>query len=198
MFDVFKVGAPAGDAIGGFILSAINRAKLETRGLDFTINYSMDLEEMFGWNMGRLDYSLSGLWLIDQKNFTNPANPNAFTDSTTNVFFPRMEGVSRLTWSPNDQWAFTWTADWTASQDLRKNRDLVATGNFDIDMQDKWTTGNFVRNDFTVRYNVRDDLTLRAGVTNAFDAEPPPYLGFASSIDPYGRRFNVGLSYRPY
>ena len=45
---------------------------------------------------------------------------------------------------------------------------------------------------------MRDDLTLRAGVTNAFDAEPPPYLGFASTFDPYGRRFNIGLNWRPY
>ena len=197
-FDTFKVGAPTGDAVGGFILAAVNRAKLETRGLDFTINYGLDLEESFGWNLGRLDYSLSGLWLIDQKNFTNPATPSAFTDSTTGVFFPRVEGVSRLTWSPNDVLSFTWTADWTVSQDIRKYRDLVATGNLDIDPQEWWTTGNFVRHDFSVRYNVRDDLTLRAGVTNAFDAEPPPYLGFASSIDPYGRRFNIGLNYRPY
>jgi len=149
-------------------------------------------------DLGRLDYSLSWLWPIDQKNFTNPASPTQFTDSTTGVFFPRLEGVSRLTWSPNDVWSVTWTADWTASQDLRKNRDIVATGNLDIDQVDWWTTGNFVRNDFSIRYNLRDNVTLRAGVTNAFDAEPPPYLGFASSIDPYGRRFNIGFNYRPY
>jgi outer membrane receptor protein involved in Fe transport len=106
--------------------------------------------------------------------------------------------VSRLTWQPNDQWSVTWTADWMASQDLRKARDIVATGNLDVDMVEEWTTGNFVRNDFSVRYNMRDDLSLRFGVTNAFDAEPPAYLGFASSFDPYGRRFNIGLNYRPY
>ena len=197
-FDVFKVGAPAGDPIGGFILAPINRAKLETRGLDFTINYRLDLEDVIGRNWGRLDYSLGGLWLIDQKNFTNPSNPNFFTDSTSSVFFPRVEAVSRLTWSPNDTLAITWVADWMTSQDLRKNRDMVATGNFDIDPVEWWTTGDFVRHDFAVRYNVRDDLTLRAGVTNAFDTEPPPYLGFASNFDPYGRRFNIGLNYRPY
>ncbi|WP_372707070.1 TonB-dependent receptor domain-containing protein [Brevundimonas sp.] len=197
-FDVFMVGARTGDPVGGFILAAINRAKLETRGLDIAINYRLDLEETFGWNLGRLNYSLSGLWLIDQKNFLNPANPNIFTDSTTGVFFPRLEGVSRLTWSPNDTWAVTWTADWTVSTDLSKSRDLVATGNLDIEESFKNTTGNFARHDFAVRYNLRDNLTLRAGVTNAFDAEPPPYLGFASNIDPYGRRFNIGLNFRPY
>ena len=197
-FNEFLVGAPPGDPVGGFTLGAINRSKLETRGLDFTVNYRLDLEEAFGWNWGRLDYSLGGLWLIDQKNFTDPADVTAFNDVTTDVFFPRLEGVSRLTWSPNDTWAFTWTLDWMASQDLNKRRDVVSTGNLDFQPIEWWETGNFYRNDFSVRYNVRDDLTLRAGVTNAFDAEPPPYLGFASTFDPYGRRFNIGLNWRPY
>ena len=197
-FDVFKVGAPNGDPIGGFILAPINRAKLETRGLDFTVNYSLDTEEAFGRNWGQFDYSLGGLWLIDQKNFTDPTNPNFFTDSTSSVFFPRVEFVSRLTWRPTDVLAITWTADWQASQDLNKIRDLVATGNLDNQPYEWNATGNFVRNDIAVRYDLRDDLTLRAGVTNVFDAEGPPYLGFASSFDPYGRRFNIGLNYRPF
>jgi outer membrane receptor protein involved in Fe transport len=197
-FDNFKVGAPAADAIGGFILSSINRAKLETRGLDFTVNYSFDTEEVFGRNFGRFNYNLGGLWLIDQKNFTNPATPTTFTDSTTSIFFPRVEFVSRLTWEPTDALAITWTADWMSAQDRNENRDLVAVGNLDLQPASWNDTGDFVRNDFAVRYNVNDELTLRAGVTNAFDAEVPAYVGFASNFDPYGRRFNIGLNYRPW
>jgi outer membrane receptor protein involved in Fe transport len=197
-FDVFKVGAPPGDAIGGFLLGPINRSKLETRGLDFTLNYRLDTEEAFGRNWGQFSYSLGGLWLIDQKNFTDPADPTAFTDSTTNFFFPRLEFVSRLTWRPTDVLALTWTADWQASQDFNKNRDLVATGNLDGQPYEWNKSGDFVRNDFSVRYDLRDDLTLRATVTNAFDAEPPAFVGFASTMDPYGRRFNIGLNWRPY
>ena len=57
-----------------------------------------------------------------------------------------------------------------------------------------------MRNDFSVRYDVRDDLTLRFGVTNAFDAQQAPYLGSAlySQFDPFGRRFNIGLNWRPF
>lgn len=197
-YNDFMVGGPPGDPIGGFLLGPINRAKLETRGLDFTVNYSLDTEEAFGRNWGSFDYSLGGLWLIDQKNFTDPADPTAFTDSTSGVFFPRVEFVSRLTWRPTDVLAITWTADWMASQDLNKTRDIVATGNVDFQPYDWNSTGNFVRNDLSVRYDLRDDLTLRAGVTNVFDAESPRYLGFASTFDPYGRRFNIGLNYRPF
>ena len=57
-----------------------------------------------------------------------------------------------------------------------------------------------MRNDFTVRYNVNQDLTLRAGVVNAFDSEQAPYLGTTlySNFDPYGRRFFIGLNYKVF
>lgn len=197
-FNNFKVGAPNGDPTGGFILAGINNAKLQTRGLDFTVNYRYDLPELFGRDLGQLNWSLGGLWLIEQKNFTNPANPAAFTDSTSDVFFPRVEFVSNMTWRPTDTFAVTWTADWSASQDLRKYRDLLPSGNTDIDSVDEWTTGNFARHDISFRYNVTDEATLRFGITNVFDSEPPPYLGFASSFDPYGRRMNIGINYRPF
>ena len=197
-FDGFKVGANPSDPTGGFILAGVNNAKLETRGLDFTIRYRLDLEEVTGRALGTLNWNLGGLWLIDQKNFTNPAAPTTFTDSTTGVFFPRVEFVSRLTWAPDDKLAITWAYEWQASQDLRKYRDVVSTGNIDIDMVDEWTTGNFATSNFSVRYNLTDEVTLRAGITNAFDAEPPPYVGFASSFEPFGRRFNLGLNFRPF
>ena len=46
----------------------------------------------------------------------------------------------------------------------------------------------------------QDDLSVRAGVVNAFDSEQAPYLGTTlySNFDPYGRRFFIGLNYRPF
>ena len=44
---------------------------------------------------------------------------------------------------------------------------------------------------------MRDDLTLRVGMTNVFDEQPPQYLGFVNTFDPYGRRFNIGFNFRP-
>ena len=198
-FNVFKVGAPNGDPIGGFTLQTLNFAKLETRGLDFTVNYGFDVGNVFGLfarDMGRIDYSLSGLWLIEQNQYTSLTNPDFFSDLTTGVFYPRMEGVSRLTYSPTDSFRVTWTADWMASQDLIKARDLVAGGDFDTQPQDWWTTGNFVRHDLTISADVTEELQIRGGVTNLTDEEPPYYLGFASTFDPYGRRFFIGLNYK--
>ncbi|WP_158584943.1 TonB-dependent receptor domain-containing protein [Brevundimonas sp. LPMIX5] len=194
----FRVGAPNGDPVGGFRQQPINYAKMETRGLDFTARYSFDSEEMIGRNWGRFDYSIGGLWLIQQDNFLSTANPNAYTPLASRPFYPRVRFTSRLAWSPNQDWTVTWVADWQTSQDIVNYRDFV--NNPDSQPVEYLRTGNFVRNDLTVRWNVRDDLTLRAGVTNIFDAEQAPWLGTTlySNFDPYGRRFNIGLNYRPW
>ena len=194
----FGVGAPLNDPIGGFIEGSINYAALETRGLDFTVNYGLDLEETFGRNWGRINYSLGGLWLIDQKQFLNADDPTDDTELASSLFYPRVRFTSSMTYVPNDVWSINWTADWQTAQDIVQVRDAVA--NADQRPFDQFNTGNFTRHDFTVRWNARDDLSIRAGVVNAFDAEQAQYLGTTlySNFDPYGRRFFIGLNYRPF
>ncbi|MGV9008805.1 TonB-dependent receptor domain-containing protein [Brevundimonas sp.] len=194
----FKVGAPNGDPIGGFIEQPFNYASLKTRGLDFTARYSLDTEETFGMNLGRFDYSIRGLWLIEQKQFLNQAAPTQFTDLSSGLNYPRVRLSSSLTWSPNSTWSVNWTADWQTAQDSQSIRGAV--NNLDIRPYNTYQTGDFTRHDFSVRYNVNDQLTVRAGVTNAFDAEQPNYLGatLVDNFDPYGTRFNIGLNWRPW
>ena len=187
-----------GDPIGGFIQGSVNYAKLETRGLDFTARYGLDLEEVTGRNWGRLDYSLGGLWLIEQKQFLNADDPSDFTELSSGLYYPRVRLTSSLTWEPNEIWSVNWTADWQTAQDSLRVRDAVA--NADQRPYEEFNTGDFTRHDFTVRWNVKDDLSMRAGVVNAFDAEQATYLGTTlySNFDPYGRRFFIGLNYRPF
>jgi outer membrane receptor protein involved in Fe transport len=199
----FYVGAPAGDAVGGFIERSFNYAKLETRGLDFTANYSIDTEEMLGRNYGRFDYRLSGSWLIDQQEFLNESDPGDFDELASTLVvggqvYPRVRMSSSLTWTPNDTWSFNWTADWQTATDIVSARDFI--NNADSRLTSELDTKNFARHDFTVRWNARDDLSVRAGVVNAFDAEQPAYLGTTlySNFDPYGTRFFIGLNYRPF
>ena len=194
----FGIGAPVGDPIGGFIEGSVNYAKLETRGLDFTARYRLDLEEAFGRNWGSLDYSLGGLWLIEQKQYLNADDPSDYVELASGIYYPRVRFTSSLTWEPNDIWSVNWTADWQTAQDSVRIRDALV--NNDQRPYSEFNTGDFTRHDFTVRWNVRDDLSLRAGVVNAFDAEQATYLGTTlySNFDPYGRRFFIGLNYRPF
>ncbi len=193
---VFEIGSPGDQR--SFIQGSINFAKLQTRGLDFNARYSLDTEEAFSRNWGRFDYSLRGNWLIEQKNFTNISNPNSFVENASLINLPRVRLSSQLTWTPNDTFSVTWVADWQSAQDIVQARDQV--NNADNRPSDYFDTGNFTRHDFTIRYNVSDQLSLRTGVTNAFDAEQPAYFGtgFIDNMDPYGTRFFIGLNYRPF
>jgi len=194
----FGIGAPQGDSIGGFIERSFNYASLETRGLDFTARYRINTDETFGRNLGTIDYSIGGSWLIDQKEFLNESDPGDYTELASTLQYPRVRFSSSLTWTPNDVWSVNWTADWQTAQNIIFARDFVS--NADSRSADQLNTGNFMRNDFTVRYNVNDDLSLRVGVVNAFDAEQPSYLGTTlySNMDPYGRRFFIGLNYKAF
>lgn len=196
----FAIGSPVTDPVGAYIQGSINYAKRSTRGLDFTARYSLDLEENFGLDWGRLDYSLQGSWLIEQKNFNNAQNPADFTESASAIFFPRVRMTSRLTYTPTDNFSVTWSVDWQSAQDSSSLRSLGQTGNPDARIPQYFNTGNFARHDLSVRYELNDEVTLRTGVTNIFDAEQPRFLGttLTSNFDPYGTRFFVGLNYRPF
>ncbi len=188
-------------ALVGFIQGSINYAKRTVRGLDFTATYRLDSEEAFGRNFGRFAYRLNGSWLIEQKNFNNLDNPGDFTElaSTLNAtVYPRVRMTSSLSWTPVERVTFTWDADFQTAVDIVQRRSFITNPDQrDPGMLD---TGNFVRHDFSARFDVRDDLTLRAGVVNAFDQEQAPWLGgtILTSLDPFGRRFSVGLTWRPY
>ena len=196
----FGFGNVATSPTGAFIQGSVNYASLQTRGLDFTATYSLDLEEVLGRSWGSLNYRIGGLWLIEQKQFLNAANPADFAELASGVFFPRVRFTSSLTYVPNDTWSVNWSVDWQTAQNSVFRRDLVALGNLDARPTSTYNTGDFARHDFTIRYNASDDLSVRFGVVNAFDAEPAEYLGTAttSNFDPFGTRFFIGLNYRPY
>ncbi|MGU3456875.1 TonB-dependent receptor domain-containing protein [Brevundimonas sp. M1A4_2e] len=194
----FGVGAPSSDPVGGYIESSINYAKRTTRGLDFTANYSVDMEEMFGLNVGRLDYRLGGTWLIEQKQFNNSQDPNDYTGLDSTLRYPRVRMTSSLTYRPTSKWSLNWTMDWQTAQDISQMRTFVA--NADARLVQYMNTGNFARHDFTVRYNVTEDVSIRAGVTNAFDAEQAKWLGFTMypNFDPWGTRYHIGVNWKAW
>ncbi len=195
----FRIGGNGpNDPIGGFIQGSINYAGLETEGLDFGINYAIDTFDLIGQDWGRFSYSLNGLWLISQESYTNTSDPTDATGSAGNLFFPRVRFNSSLTYAPNDIWSINWTADWQTSQQINSPFGLMS--NIDNVPVDSLKTGAFTRHDFTFRWKVRDDLSVRAGVVNAFDNEQNPYLQgtLYNNFDAWGRRFFVGLNYRPW
>ncbi len=91
-----------------------------------------------------------------------------------------------------------WSVDWQAAQDIVVARTMVT--NADARDPDSYDTGNFARHDLTIRWNAQDNLSVRAGVVNLFDAEQSRYLGTTmfDNFDPYGTRFFIGFNYQPF
>ncbi len=192
----FGVGAPTGDPIGGFIQGSLNYAALETEGLDFAVNYAIDTYDWLGRDWGRLSYRLGGLWLLKQEQYTNTDDPTDATVLSGNLYYPRVRLTSSLTYTPNDTWSVNWTMDWQTAQHMVRPSTFV--NNPDSRPASELDTGDFARHDFTVRWNVNDDVSLRAGVVNAFDNSQHPWLGTTlyNQFDAFGRRFFIGMNYR--
>ncbi|MBW3559854.1 MAG: TonB-dependent receptor, partial [Proteobacteria bacterium] len=79
-----------------------------------------------------------------------------------------------LTYSPHEALSFTWTWDWQPSQEIQDSDFLL--NDPDNRRAEHLEAGDFHQHDFSVRYDVVDQVTLRAGVTNALDAEPVEYI----------------------
>jgi outer membrane receptor protein involved in Fe transport len=173
-----------------FIQGSLNYAGLETRGIDFTTSYGFETGRF-----GDIDWSLRGTYLIEQNDFVNIANPTEETANDASVGQPHLRLLSTVSWTPMQQLTLSWDWDWQSSQEIIDEDDW----RLNSDGRDfKYTTtGDFSQHDFTVRYLPMDNLVLRAGVVNAFDAEPARWLGSSTSADNFdfwGRRFFVGVN----
>jgi outer membrane receptor protein involved in Fe transport len=187
-----------------FIQGSVNYARTTNRGIDYQFLYHTDVEKIIGLDWGRLDYKLSGNYLLQQHDFTNITNPNEHVDFETGLGLPRVRFASTVSWSVNEKLSISWKADWQSSQWL-----ATATGARPYDADDikadpdnrdprYYSTGAFVQHDFTVQYAPKEHLVLRAGVVNAFDEEPARWLGNTTNdnFDLFGRRFFMGFNYK--
>lgn len=190
---------PSTFLVTGFIEGSLNYAALTAKGVDFTARWGADLPRFAGRGWGSFRHSIRGNWLIEQVDFVNIDDPADGTDFQDTVGSPRVRLLSTLTWSPTDTLSFSWDWDWQASQEIEDIDNIVA--NPDRYESLKYIeTGDFSQHDFSVRWDVRDDVTLRAGVVNAFDAEPARWLGntTADNFDLFGRRFFISANFRRF
>ena len=190
---------PSTFLVTSFIQGSLNYASLTAKGLDFTARYSFDLPEWFGTNWGTFSHSLRGNWLIEQNDYVNivdPTDPSIFADT---VGMPRVRFLSTVNWAPTPDLAFSWDWDWQASQEIDDLNNLTANLDRYEDLRYS-QTGDFSQHDFSVRWQARDNVTIRAGVVNAFDAEPARWMGgtSADNFELFGRRFFLSVNYRPF
>lgn len=185
--------------VTSFIQGSLNYAALTATGIDFGATYDFDLPETFGKNPGRFFYSLSGNWLQTQHDFVNIDDPTDSTDNESTLGRPVLRMKHTMTWRPTETLGITWTVDWQSSQEI-EDKDVLVGNNDRYDDRKYLTTGAFTEHGLSARWDVRKDVTLRAGVVNMFDEEPAAWLGSTSddNFDLWGRRFFIGFNIRPW
>lgn len=189
-----------------FVQGSLNYAKLTAEGVDFATKFHFELEDVFGHDWGRIDWNTRGTYNIQRQDFTNIANPavhldreGLYQDPTASFLYNDsvVRFLSTVAWSPTDRLSVSWDWDWQSSQEIEDVDVLVANPDR-YDSIKYLETGAFSQHDFTVRYQIHDDLTVNAGVINAFDEEPARWLGntTADNFDLFGRRFFVNMNYK--
>ncbi|WP_333591049.1 TonB-dependent receptor domain-containing protein, partial [Brevundimonas sp.] len=183
--------------ISTFIEGSLNYAKLTAEGVDFSAKYRFDIVDVIGQDWGRINWNLRGSYTIEQNDYTNIALPDFPTIFADTVGTPRVRFLSTVAWQPTDRLTLSWDWDWQASQEI-EDADVLVANPDRYDTAKYLETGAFNQHDFTMAYQVTNDLRVRAGVVNAFDEEPAHWLGrnTADNFDMFGRRYFVNFNYK--
>lgn len=187
-----------GGAVPGGVVEVIltnqNVAKVKVEGYDASIQYGLDLEQTFNKAWGQLAFRLDGTWMYRWAQQGLPGQAyTQFANTITNAT-PEWKAQGTVQWT-YDQFAVTWTTHFIGS--------MASTTAFTPSGLDPYYTGDYYNHDLKVRYQLNENIDLRAGVLNITD-ENPPYLpetfqGIgtgSSSFDNRGRYFFMGATLR--
>jgi iron complex outermembrane recepter protein len=168
-----------------------NQSSWEVRGADITANWG------FGVGPGDLDFSLLASWLDSFKTQVTNVDPkNEFAGTISQVTggsAPEWRGTLQTAYSMAN-WQVIATTRYISSMShaaLVTNPASTATG-----VDSTWYL------DLSGRWDVTENLTLRAGINNVANQQPRLYSpNVQANTDPslydvLGRRFFVGFNYR--
>lgn len=208
--DLIKRNAATGSLVtsGYVITTSVNAGYLKTKGLDFAASYSHGLPDLFGKDMGRVSLNFAG----------------TRTDKYEVQILPglapyRCDGHFGVTCGqPIPEWRHRLVADWTSrggvnlsatwryiggTRNDKSGSSIYLTGAYQpYDL--KMPSVSYV--DFAASANVTEKITLRVGVNNALDKDPPLTAStggqtsngafFAGMYDSLGRYMFVGATAR--
>ena len=155
----------------------VNTGSLQTKGVDVAVDYRMNLNDL-GIGGGRLNFNLVGTYLDSYKTVPLPNSPQADVYECKGLYAglcgrPRPEWRHKFmtTWAPADRFSLTGTWRYVSSVQIAQTSDQPAlTGSFSGVNRELGARSYF---DLAASFEVRKDLTFRAGVNNLFDKDPP-------------------------
>ena len=154
----------------------VNTGFLQTKGIDFSANYRTDLSTLGLPDWGGLGIGMVGTYT--KSYVTQPISGGGTYDCvglygvTCNVPTPKWRHRAKLTWTTpwNVTGALTWRYIGSSQFDGNSKNTFLNQGITDtIDAKIKAT--NYI--DLSASWKVRTGLTLRGGMNNVFDKDPP-------------------------
>ncbi len=187
-------GATSG-VVGGVtqvVLVNQNVASVKVEGWDYAISYGFQTEDLFGKDYGAIAMRLDATWMYRFHLQGLPGQAYTQLANTINNATPEWKANGSVRWT-YDKLSVTWNTVWIDS--------MVSNNAFQPNQLDPYYTGDYFRHDLRFGYRLNDDMSVRAGVINLFDRNPPglpeTFTGTttgASQYDNRGRFFFVGAN----
>jgi iron complex outermembrane receptor protein len=168
---------------GGYIVGTnANVAVAQTSGLDFQADYRLPLEDVGAAGMGSVSFHFVGTYLLSDKSQPLKGQPEydctGLFGPTCQTDNPTWRHTFRVTWNTpwnvlaSLQWRYLsgTTLDANSTQPGLGGPGLVASGGFDA-ADNALASRSYL--DLSTAWRVNQTLTVRAGVNNILDQDPP-------------------------
>ncbi len=162
---------------GGYIVGDNqNVAAAEVSGIDFEGDYRLNLEDVNVHGWGSLAFHLDGTWQLTNKTTTVKGQPTydcaGLFGPTCQIVDPTWRHTFDLTW--DTPWNILARLQWRyiggSSLDRNTSQPGLSNGQFDA-ANATLPAINYL--DLSVAWRVNTILTMRAGVNNILDQDPP-------------------------
>ena len=196
-------------ATGGYIVgSSVNIGSSKTSGVDVQVDYNVPMDALGLDRFGRVSVSMAGSYLIQAE--TTPL-PGEESYDCAGLYGPQCQTVNpkwrhtlRVSW--NSPWDVVWSAAWRhfgeAKLETDTNEPIIGAGTTDA-FNHVLPARDYL--DLSMIWSPNEVLSIRAGVNNVFDRDPPIVnsliagTGLPNTYPTYdllGRKLFVGVSAR--
>ena len=184
---------PVTGSIIGFRSGQQNIAALETTGNDFNVNYQLDLETLFGTDIGALSLNAQANHLLDFTIFEDQFDPGLVDPETGEAGLPRWNVNANATWTYQNV-GLTWQTRFQTAQLLDELENFQNNPLISFPLR----TGNAFVHDLSVNYRFEafgKEQQLFGGINNVFDRDPFPTFQ-TLPVSAVGRTFFIGVNSR--
>lgn len=156
----------------------LNTGSLKTSGLDVSVDYRLDLADVGAPDMGMVNFNLVGTWLDKYTTKPLPSSPASDIYECTGLYGglcgrPRPEWRHKLLTTWNSPWDVQLNLTWRyiSSVKISQTSDQPALSGSYAELNRVLKSRNYF--DLSAAYQIRENVSLRAGVNNLFDKDPP-------------------------